>query len=122
MRFFSLQVHRHGIVVDLISTSEVHISMALSPSVAASVLETAVQELKKYGDVSVAKNMAILSLVGKEMRNGVGTASKMFGILAQKGVNIEMISQGASEINISCVVDEERSALALEAIHDELIL
>jgi hypothetical protein len=46
--------------------------------------------------------MAILSLVGKQMRNAIGLAGQMFATLAKGGINIEMISQGASEINISC--------------------
>ena len=49
--------------------------------------------------------MAILSLVGKQMRHLVGIAGRMFTTLGQGNVNIEMISQGANEINISCVID-----------------
>ena len=66
--------------------------------------------------------MAILSLVGKEMRCMVGTASKMFSTLAKYNVNIEMISQGASEINISCLIDERNAEIALRAVHDEVVL
>ena len=66
--------------------------------------------------------MAILSLVGRDMRNMVGVASKMFQTLASHKINIEMISQGASEINISCVISEEEAAMALLAVHDELVL
>ena len=61
--------------------------------------------------------MAILSLVGKEMRKMVGIAGKMFTTLAQGNVNIEMISQGASEINISCVIDARDAIKALNLIH-----
>lgn len=67
------------------------------------------------------RNQAILSLVGKEMRNMVGMSSKMFSSLARQGVNIEMISQGASEINISCVIHESKGLAALECIHHDLI-
>lgn len=63
------------------------------------------------------RDMAILSLVGKEMRNMVGIAGKMFTTLAQGNVNIEMISQGASEINISCVIQSKDSVKALNLIH-----
>ncbi|KAJ3171787.1 Aspartokinase [Geranomyces variabilis] len=117
-----LALDRHGIVVDLIATSEVHVSMALSPNVKEIKLEKALQELRKCGTVDVIRNMAILSLVGKQMRNMVGIAGLMFDTLARHNVNIEMISQGASEINISCVVEEERANDALTAIHDECIL
>ena len=67
------------------------------------------------------RDQAILSLVGKEMRNMVGMSAKMFSSLAKAGVSIEMISQGASEINISCVIDTTKGLTALRAIHDDLI-
>ncbi|KAJ3299830.1 Aspartokinase [Borealophlyctis nickersoniae] len=113
---------RHGIVVDLISTSEVHVSMALSPNVKEGKLEKALLELRRCGTVDVIRNMAILSLVGKQMRNMVGIAGHMFETLGKHNVNIEMISQGASEINISCVIEMEKSEIALRAIHDECIV
>ena len=65
--------------------------------------------------------MAILSLVGKEMRNMVGIAGRMFKTLAQGNVNIEMISQGASEINISCVIESKDAIKALNLIHQSCL-
>ena len=46
-----------------------------------------------------------------------GTAGQMFSALGGAGVNIEMISQGASEINISCVIKEEDTEAGLRAVH-----
>ncbi|KIY61670.1 aspartate kinase [Cylindrobasidium torrendii FP15055 ss-10] len=108
---------RFGVVVDLISTSEVHVSMAIEDNLVAKLRDRLVKELRKSGTVSVHGEMAILSLVGKEMRNMVGIAGKMFTTLAQGNVNIEMISQGASEINISCVIDAKDAVKALNLIH-----
>lgn len=65
--------------------------------------------------------MAIISLVGKQMKNLVGVAGKMFTSLAEAGISIEIISQGASEINISCVVPEKHALPALKAIHEKLL-
>jgi len=65
--------------------------------------------------------MAILSLVGEQMENAIGIAGKMFTTLAEADVNIEMISQGASEINISCVIHESNADKALKVIHDKLL-
>lgn len=65
--------------------------------------------------------MAIISLVGKQMKNLVGVAGKMFTSLAEAGISIEIISQGASEINISCVVEEVYALEALRAIHKKLL-
>jgi aspartate kinase len=65
--------------------------------------------------------MAILSMVGKQMRNMVGIAGRMFTTLAQGNVNIEMISQGASEINISCVIEARDAVKALNLIHQSCL-
>ncbi|KAJ2352392.1 Aspartokinase, partial [Coemansia sp. RSA 2618] len=119
-RIFSI-LDKYGITVDLISTSEVHVSMALSDSVIERNLQPAIQELSMLGAVDILRNMAILSLVGKQMRNMVGIAGTMFQTLAKSGVNIEMISQGASEINISCVISNAKTSTALRAIHDNLL-
>ncbi|KAF8067803.1 Aspartate/glutamate/uridylate kinase [Lyophyllum atratum] len=108
---------QYGVVVDLISTSEVHVSMAIEDGLAKKLLDRLIKELKKSGTVSIHRDMTILSLVGKEMRNMVGIAGKMFTTLAQGNVNIEMISQGASEINISCVIEAKDSVKALNLIH-----
>jgi hypothetical protein len=65
--------------------------------------------------------MVILSMVGKQMRNMVGIAGRMFTTLAQGNVNIEMISQGANEINISCVLDGRDAIKALNLIHQSCL-
>jgi aspartate kinase len=96
---FSL-LDKHKLVVDLISTSEVHVSMALNEETSENTLRDLVDDLKRHGTVEVVKEMAILSLVGKQMKHLVGIAGKMFSTLASVGVNIEMISQGASEIKL----------------------
>ena len=98
---------RWRLSVDLISTSEVHVSMALHsesgawPDVGPDTyphpdddLRGAIQELRDYGTVDVIPRMAILSLVGTQMKHMVGIAGKMFATLGDHEVNIEMISQG----------------------------
>lgn len=99
-RIFST-LDRHGVAVDLISTSEVHVSMAISATSLrrpTRTLDAVCSELGVVGTVSVLREMAILSLVGRQMRHMVGVAGKMFTTLAEGGINIEMISQGANEI------------------------
>ena len=55
------------------------------------------------------------------MRHMVGIAGRMFSTLADGNVNIEMISQGASEINISCVIDGRDAVKALNLIHQSCL-
>lgn len=109
------------LTVDLIATSEVHVSMAIHAEVKAAALKGVEGDLRQIGDVVRKRDLAILSLVGKQMKNMIGVSGKMFSTLAAAGVNIEMISQGASEINISCVVDEKDSVKALSVIHQHLL-
>ncbi|KAJ5722899.1 hypothetical protein N7488_000934 [Penicillium malachiteum] len=119
--------------IDLISTSEVHVSMALHSEmpllngngrddyqVIDDDLKGALNDLSKYGMVDIIPEMAILSLVGKQMKNMVGVAGRMFTTLGENNVNIEMISQGASEINISCVIEERDADRALNIIHTSM--
>ena len=81
--------------MDLISTSQVQISMAITANTLnRGPLENAISELSLYGEVDVSKDLAILSLVGKDMKRSVGIASKMFNVLARNSINIHMISQG----------------------------
>lgn len=94
---------------DLISTSEVHVSIALHSEAPLYTgvngaedeyriinhdLRGAVEDLKTFGTVDIIPKMAILSLVGKQMKNMIGIAGKMFSTLGENNVNIEMISQG----------------------------
>ncbi|KAG7694511.1 hypothetical protein KL930_003830 [Ogataea haglerorum] len=114
---------KHKLVVDLISTSEVHISMALHYTKELKHnFGKALEELKKFGDCDVTKDLCIVSLVGIHMKQLIGIAGAMFKILADERINIEMISQGANEINISCVIDRKDVIKALNALHDRLLL
>jgi len=143
---------RWHLTVDLISTSEVHVSMALhseSDMLAGTSDETeveirdadllgAVNELSEFGTIDLVNNMAIVSLVGKQLKNMVGISGKFFSTLGDNNINIEMISQGmnsrrvdksrsllthclgASEINISCVINDDQSDRALNVLHTNL--
>ena len=104
----------HGAVVDLVSTSEVSISFTIERG---DNLKAVKDSLERFGKVTVNVGRAILSMVGEGMKFAVGTSGLMFSALGSAGVNIEMISQGASEINISCVIREEDTGKGLQAVH-----
>jgi aspartate kinase len=69
--------------------------------------------------VKADPNIAKVSIIGVGMRSHAGVASKMFQVLAEEGVNIEMIS--TSEIKISVVIDEKYAELAMRVLHDAFI-
>jgi aspartate kinase len=94
-RVFSI-LNQQRISVDLISTSEVHVSIAVhTASSEFGNFDQAVEMLRaECGEVSVLHDMSILSLVGAEMKNMVGIAGRMFSTLGEHRINLEMISQG----------------------------
>ncbi|KAK3366021.1 Aspartate/glutamate/uridylate kinase [Lasiosphaeria ovina] len=119
-RVFAI-LNQHKILVDLISTSEVHVSIAVhTGNSELDNFDGAIKDLWECGDISVLHDMAILSLVGAEMKNMIGIAGKMFSTLGEHQINIEMISQGASEINISCVIDAKDAERAMNILHTNL--
>lgn len=72
-----------------------------------------------FARVIATENIGKLSLVGVGMKSHTGVAGRMFGTLAQEGVNIDMIS--TSEIKISVVIDLAKAEQAMKAVHREFI-
>ena len=105
---------RHACAADMVSTSEVSVSVALDSSRDVSAL---VHDLRKLGEVEVEDGKAIICLVGKHIRGRSGIATSVFTTVAAANVNVHMISQGASEINISFVVEEQDVPRAVQRLH-----
>jgi aspartate kinase len=106
MNIFSI-LDRWHLSVDLISSSEVHVSMALHSESAMlsgggedeykiqdKDLQGAVNDLGELGAIDIVPDMAIVSLVGKQLKNMIGISGKFFSVLGNNNINIEMISQG----------------------------
>ena len=72
--------------------------------------------------VDVTVDVAIIALIGSGMRGIVGVASKVFAAVAKKGVNVVMIAQGSSELNLAFVVKDADCTTAVQALHDEFEL
>src|SRR5262249_13588761 len=92
---------RHHIVVDLVTTSEVSISVTVDDS---SRLAAAVAELKGIGVVDVREGLAVVAVVGEGAPTQVGLAGHVFSLLGGVGVAVEMISQGGSRRDLAVVV------------------
>ena len=107
---------RHKCTVDLVSTSNVSVSVAIESLPDSQAL---VAELKEVGEVEVEHQKAIVCLVGENIRGKIGLAARVFHCVADAKVNVHMISQGASEINISLVVDEGDVPAAVRHLHSE---
>ena len=74
-------------------------------------------DLEQLGNVDVETGKAIVCLVSEEIRYKVGVAASVFTTLAAANVNIHMISQGASEINIGVVIEESDLPVAIKDLH-----
>jgi aspartate kinase len=105
---------RYNISVEMISTSEVSVSLTVDEK---SFSDELIQELKSFGDVDIEHNVATVSVVGDNLRMSRGVAGRIFSAL--KDVNIRMISQGASEINVGFVVEESEVVTAVRNLHRE---
>jgi aspartate kinase len=100
--------------VDMVATSEVSVSLTIDN---AERLDAIVAELRQFAEVDSEKDQAIVCLVGENIRYTPGVAKRVFDGLS--GINIRMISQGASLLNLSLVVAEKDVRRAVQALHEE---
>jgi aspartate kinase len=100
--------------VDLVAISEVSLSLTIETRRMPAKL---LLELEKIADVTCEEQQAIICLVGEDIHGKPGIAANVFTTIADAGVNIRMISQGASEINISFVVKESDVPRAVQHLH-----
>ena len=107
---------RNGKSVDVVSTSEISVSMTVDNT---ENLDKIVEEIKGIASATTRGGRAIICVVGEGMRHTPGVAARIFSALAKEGVNIEMISQGASEINVTFIIDGNEMEKAIRALHKE---
>ncbi len=107
---------RHRISVDLIATAEVSVSLTVD---ADAPLEALLADLGEFATVGVARERTIVAIVGEQLKLTPGVTGRCFGALRE--INVEMISMGANEINLSFVVKRSDANEALRALHAALI-
>ena len=103
---------RHKVAVDVVSTSEVSVSLTVDSNQAIPALAA---DLAKLADVKYEGRKAIICLVGENLRDTPGVAAAVFGEMAS--TNIRMISQGASEINLTFVIEEDKVPEVIQRLH-----
>jgi aspartate kinase len=104
---------RHRTVVDVVTTSEVSVSLSLDD---ASSLPAIVEELEQLGTVGIETQRAIICVVGEGLRGTPGIAAKVFSTISD--INVTLISQGASSINFTFAIEEEHVTEAVRRLHD----
>jgi aspartate kinase len=103
---------RFETAVDMISTAEVSVSLTIDNP---KNLDAICAELRQFSEVDIEKDQAIVCLVGENIRYTPGVAARVFHSLGD--VNVRMISQGASLLNLSLVVAETDLVKAVDRLH-----
>ena len=71
--------------------------------------------------IDVSENVAVIAVVGSGMRGIKGVAAKTFGAVAKRNINVIMITQGSSELNLAFVIDDKNCEEAVNVLHQEFI-
>ncbi len=103
---------KYKCAIDMVSTSEVSISLTVDSN---QQLPEICEELSRIADVKLEGHKALVCLVGEDIRGHNGIAGRVFSAISH--VNVRMISQGASEINLSFMIDEEDVDEAVRSLH-----
>ena len=103
---------RHRCAVDVVSTSEVSVSLTVDSNEA---IPQIAADLEDLGQVKYSGRQAIVCLVGEGIRERPGVAAQVFDAI--RDINVRMISQGASEINLTFVIDETRVPEVVQRLH-----
>jgi aspartate kinase len=104
--------NKHQCPVDMVSTSEVSVSLTVDST---DKLPAIAADLSQHADVKYEGKKALICLVGEDIRGQNGMAAQVF--TAIRHINVRMISQGASEINMSFMIEEDDADEAVRALH-----
>ena len=102
-----------NISIDVIATSEVSVSLTVNTKADLSGL---ISDLEQASQVTVKKNKAIVTIICDASHSSAILADG-FAALAKEGINVQMISQGASKVNISVIVDDEQADKTVRILH-----
>lgn len=105
---------KHETSVDLVTTTEVSISLTIDDE---SKIFEVEKDLAEFSTVEIFRDKAIISAIGECIRETAGIAARFFNVL--KDINVSMVSVGASEVNLSIVIDQSFLDQALIGLHEE---
>ncbi len=105
----------HSISVDVVATSEVSLSLTVDSKKAN--FAGLRHDLEKYASIDIRKDKSIVTIIC-DVRRSSAILAASFAALAREGVNVQMISQGASKVNISFICDSDESDDVVRLLHD----
>jgi aspartate kinase len=106
---------RHRTIIDIVTTSEVSVSLSLEDT---SMIEEIIRDLRPIAAVKVETDLAVVCIVGEELRYTSGVAARIFSTL--RDINVLLISQGASNVNLTFVVAERDVEETVRRLHTSL--
>ena len=106
---------RHRTIIDIVTTSEVSVSLSLEDT---SKVEEIIRDLRPIAAVKVETGLAVVCVVGEELRYTSGIAARIFGTIGD--INVLLISQGASNVNLTFVVAERDVEETVRRLHASL--
>ncbi|WP_346865835.1 aspartate kinase [Methanocalculus sp. MSAO_Arc2] len=119
--FSSLADREVNVMLISQGSSEANITLVIDEDHLTDAIE-ALTEIKKQGyvrEITFDKDIVVIAVVGAGMAGTPGTSGRIFSALGREGVNVMMITQGSSEVNVSFVVKEGDSQRAVQVLHDE---
>jgi aspartokinase/homoserine dehydrogenase 1 len=122
--FGSIAQLRINVLMFSQGSSEQHISLVVNRADSRETVRALRREFeseiekRQIDRISEIREIAIVALVGEGMRSIPGVAARTFGVIGETSVNVLMIAQGSSELNLSLVVEEKDVAEAVRSIHD----
>ncbi len=117
-------LERHGVSWEHMPSGIDTLSIVLKSNIVEERIAALVEEIKSEctpDSVEVHSGIALIATVGRGMSHAPGTAAQLFGALARAGINIRMIDQGSSELNIIVGVENPDFVRTVQAIYDEFI-
>lgn len=115
-RIFTL-FDQYQVPVDVLATTEVSVSVTVEDGTMDKIL---LKELEKISAVKVVPHQTIISVVGNGLKNDYRVEQMVFNTLAKEKISTELISKGASQINLTFIVREKDTLQAMTALHDVL--
>ena len=109
--------HRHGVVLNQIGTSEISVSLTTGSERG---LAEAARDLGQLAEVEIHRGRAVVCVVGSGIREQRHIPARVFGALDRAGVTPQVISQGATRVSLSFLIDNAEIAPAVRALHAEL--
>ncbi len=103
----------HKISVDMVATSEVSLSLTLDAVYDLTALK---KDLAKIASVEIKKDKAIVTIIG-DVHKSSEILERTFGVCAGLGIQVQMVSQGASKVNISFIVNDQEAPEVVKALH-----